>query len=67
MEDNPYLKFLRKSPKHAASWRPKDEYDLSGRGLAGAKGLLMDPSRSVKEKADTITNAVSTDRKTIVS
>ncbi|KAJ9596314.1 hypothetical protein L9F63_012647 [Diploptera punctata] len=62
VEDNPYLNFFKKSTKQAATWRPKDEFVIpTGTGIKGAKDLLKDPHRNLKEKANNVTNSIIKD------
>jgi hypothetical protein len=63
---NPYLKFLKKPEHRAATWRPKDEFVLpSGMPLSAAAPLLVDPRKTLNEKAKAVTNAVSNNRNNI--
>jgi hypothetical protein len=57
---NPYLKFLKKPEHLAATWRPKDEFVVpSGMSLGAAAPLLVDPQKTLNDKAKAVTNAVS--------
>jgi hypothetical protein len=59
-ESNPYLKFLNK-PRHlVATWRPKEEFVMpSGSSISAAAPLLVDPKKTLSDKAKQVTNAVS--------
>jgi hypothetical protein len=61
VERNPYLKFLKKPEHLAATWRPKDEFVMSsGMSISAAAPLLLDPKKTLNDKAKAVTSAVST-------
>jgi hypothetical protein len=63
---NPYLKFLKKPEHLAATWRPKDEFVMpSGMSLSAAAPLLVDPKKTLNDKAKAVTNAVSNNKNSI--
>jgi hypothetical protein len=60
VQENPYLKFLKKPEHLAATWRPKDEFVVpSGMYISAAAPLLVDPKKTLNDKAKAITSAVS--------
>jgi hypothetical protein len=60
VQKNPYLQFLKKPEHLAATWRPKDEFVVpSGMPLSAAAPLLLDPKKTLNDKAKAVTNAVS--------
>jgi hypothetical protein len=60
IERNPYLKFLKKPEHLAATWRPKDEFVMpSGMSISAAAPLLVDPKKTLNDKAEAVTSAVS--------
>lgn len=60
VEINPYLKFLKKPEHLAATWRPKDEFVVPSRMyISAAAPLLVDPKKTLNDKAKAVTSAVS--------
>ncbi|XP_023718640.1 uncharacterized protein LOC111870518 [Cryptotermes secundus] len=62
VQGNPYLKFLKKPEHLAATWRPKDEFVVpSGMYISAAASLLVDPKKTLNDKAKAVTSAIVKD------